>query len=86
METRAMALAFFYAVGTGAGGIIGPVLFAKLVETGKESSVFLGWVAAAVVMILAGLVELAYGVDAERKPLEDVARPLSEEEAAVSRV
>ena len=61
------------------------MLFAKLVKTGKESSVFLGWVAAAVVMILAGLVELFFGVDAERKSLEDVARPLSEEEAAMTR-
>jgi hypothetical protein len=26
METRALAIAFFYAIGTGVGGIVGPVL------------------------------------------------------------
>ena len=30
METRALAIAFFYAVGTGLGGIIGPLLFGNL--------------------------------------------------------
>jgi MFS family permease len=40
METRAMALAFFYAVGTGIGGVTGPALFGKLVETEKEINVF----------------------------------------------
>ena len=31
METRALAIAFFYAIGTGLGGIIGPVLFGALI-------------------------------------------------------
>jgi MFS family permease len=35
METRALAIAFFYAIGTAAGGITGPLLFSKLVSTGK---------------------------------------------------
>ena len=35
METRALAIAFFYAIGTAAGGITGPLLFAHLVGTGK---------------------------------------------------
>ena len=38
METRALAIAFFYAVGTAIGGITGPLLFGKLVESGKEST------------------------------------------------
>ncbi|HTZ24046.1 MAG TPA: MFS transporter, partial [Streptosporangiaceae bacterium] len=33
METRALAIAFFYAVGTAAGGISGPLLFSALVGT-----------------------------------------------------
>ena len=40
METRALAIALFYAVGTGLGGIIGPQLFAPMVATGKASKVF----------------------------------------------
>ena len=36
METRAMAIAFFYAVGTALGGITGPLLFGKLIEHGQD--------------------------------------------------
>jgi MFS family permease len=81
METRAMALAFFYAVGTGIGGVTGPALFGKLVETGKEVNVFYGYLLASLVMIAGGVAEWLLGVDAEQKPLEEVARPLTAEEA-----
>ena len=37
METRALAIAFFYAIGTAAGGISGPLLFSHLVGTKKVS-------------------------------------------------
>jgi MFS family permease len=80
METRAMALAFFYAVGTGIGGVTGPALFGKLVETGKEVNVFYGYLLASLVMIAGGVAEWLLGVDAEQKPLEEVARPLTAEE------
>jgi len=76
METRAMAIAFFYAVGTGLGGIIGPLLFGVLVEQGI-SAVAVGYFIGAGLMIAAGLVEVFLGVDAERKSLEDIADPLS---------
>ena len=42
METRALAIAFFYAIGTAAGGISGPLLFSKLVSTGKVGDTVLG--------------------------------------------
>jgi MFS family permease len=77
METRAMAIAFFYSVGTGIGGIIGPYLFARLVETEELSNVAFGYYLGAAVMIAGGLIELALGVDAERRSLEDIAEPLS---------
>jgi MFS family permease len=76
METRAMAIAFFYAVGTGLGGIIGPILFGNLIG-GGISSVAVGYFIGAGLMIAAGLVELFLGVDAEGKSLEDIASPLS---------
>jgi hypothetical protein len=84
METRALAIAFFYAIGTAVGGISGPLLFAKLVGTGEVGDTVLAFVIGAVLMILAGLVEAVLGVRAERKSLEDLARPLSaaDEEAA----
>ena len=76
METRAMAIAFYFAVGTGIGGIIGPVLFGRLVETEQVSMVALGYYLGAALMIGAGIVEAVIGVDAENKALEDVADPL----------
>jgi MFS family permease len=83
METRAMALAFFYAVGTGIGGVTGPALFGKLVETEKAVNVFYGYLLGAVLMIAAGIAEWFIGVEAAGKSLEDVAKPLTahEEEA-----
>jgi MFS family permease len=77
METRAMAIAIFYAVGTGLGGIIGPLLFGRLVETENAGAVAFGYYLGAALMIVAGLVEAVLGVAAERKRLEDVAAPLS---------
>jgi MFS family permease len=78
METR--ALAFFYAIGTGIGGVTGPALFAKLVETGKEVNVFYGYLLGAALMIAAGVAEWFIGVEAAGKSLEDVARPLTANE------
>ncbi|WP_345764862.1 MFS transporter [Diaminobutyricibacter sp. McL0608] len=77
METRAMAIAFFFAIGTGIGGIIGPILFGQLISGGIQA-VAIGYYIGAGLMIAAGLVEVFLGVDAERKSLEDVAEPLSE--------
>jgi MFS family permease len=80
METRAMAIAFFYAVGTGLGGIIGPILFGRFVEQGRDQ-VAMGYHIGAGLMIAAGLVELVLGVEAARRSLEDVAPPLTAEAA-----
>jgi MFS family permease len=81
METRAMAIAFFYAVGTAAGGISGPLLFAKLVGTGKVSETVIAFSVGATLMILGGIAEIFLGVKAERKGLESIAQPLTTEEA-----
>lgn len=77
METRAMAIAFFYAVGTAAGGISGPLIFAELTETGVVADTVLAFRIGAVLMCLAGLVAVALAVPAERRSLEDIAAPLS---------
>jgi MFS family permease len=79
METRAMAIAFFYAVGTGIGGIVGPVYFGKLIESGRDA-VVTGYYVGATLMIAAGLVELFLGVAAAQRSLEDIATPLTAEE------
>ncbi|WP_182901108.1 MFS transporter [Microbispora sp. H10830] len=80
METRALAIALFYAVGTGLGGIIGPVLFGRLVESGVVGNVVVGYVIGAVLMMAAGLVQWFMGVEAARRSLEDIAAPLSAEQ------
>lgn len=77
LEIRALAIAFFYAVGTGIGGIAGPWLFGVLIDTGSRVSVFGGYLLGAALMIAAGSVAWRWGVAAERKPLEAVARPLT---------
>jgi MFS family permease len=77
LEARALAIAFFYAVGTAIGGVASPWLFGMLVGTGERGEVFLGYLFGAGLMIGAALVELAIGVKAERQSLESVARPIS---------
>jgi MFS family permease len=77
LEVRALAIAVFYAVGTGIGGVAGPALFGVLIDTGSRSSVFAGYVLGAVLMIAAAGVAWRYAVAAERKSLEHVARPLA---------
>jgi MFS family permease len=81
METRAMAIAFFYAVATGIGGIIGPALYGHNIATGNRTTVFYGYLLGAGLMILGGLTEMLIGVNAEQRGLEDVATPLTAEDA-----
>jgi len=77
LEIRALAIAFFYAVGTGIGGVIGPWLMGMLIETGSRHSVFAGYLIGAGLMLAAAVVMARWGVSAERKGLEEVARPLA---------
>ena len=65
------------AAGTLAGGVAAPALFGFLVGSGERGAVFGGYLFGAALMLAAGLVELAIGIKAERRPLESVARPLS---------
>jgi MFS family permease len=77
VEMRALAIAAFYAVGTGAGGVAGPWLFGILIDTGSRGSVFAGYLFGAALMLAAALIAGLFAVRAERKPLESVARPLN---------
>jgi MFS family permease len=77
LEIRALAIAFFYAIGTGVGGIFGPWLFGVLIETGSRASVFAGYLLGAFLMLVAAGVAARWAVAAERKPLETVSRPLA---------
>jgi MFS family permease len=85
LETRALAIAFFYAIGTAAGGAAGPLLFARLVGTGKLSDTALAFTIGGSVMAAAGLVEVILGIRAEQRSLEDIAEPLTAQEARQTR-
>ncbi|MBA2241393.1 MAG: MFS transporter [Chthoniobacterales bacterium] len=77
LEIRALAIAIFYAIGTFAGGVFAPLLFGNLIGTGSRDALFLGYVLGAVLMIAAAVVEAWIGIQAERRPLEEIAPPLS---------
>jgi MFS family permease len=77
LEIRALAIAFFYAIGTGVGGIAGPLLLGMLINTGSRGSVAVGYIVGAALMMGAALVEALWGIAAERKSLESVAPPLA---------
>jgi MFS family permease len=77
LEVRALAIAFFYATGTGIGGVAGPWLFGALIDTGSRWSVYAGYLFGSALMIAAAFIAARFCVAAERKPLEAVARPLS---------
>src|SRR3954451_17719344 len=81
METRAMAIAFFYATGTIVGGFGGPLLFGALIQSGKPDQIFIGYVVGAAVMIVGGVIQATMGVEAAGRDLEDIAPPLSAAEA-----
>jgi MFS family permease len=81
METRALAIAFFYACGTAVGGITGPFLFGKMIESGEKSQVGIAFFLGAGVMAVGGIVELFFGVKSEQQPLEDIAKPLTAQDA-----
>ena len=80
METLALAIAFFYAIGTAAGGISGPLLFSALVSTGKVSDTVIAFSIGATLMVLACGRALPWG-QGRAESLEDIARPLTEEDA-----
>ncbi|MCK9878759.1 MFS transporter [Frankia sp. Ag45/Mut15] len=77
METRALAIAFFYAIGTGIGGIAGSLLFGHLIDTGRTGPVMVGFLIGAAVMAIGGVAELLLGVDAAGRSLEEIAAPLT---------
>ena len=77
LELRALAIALFYAFGTLLGGAFSPWLFGVLIESGSRAEILGGYLLGAALMVVAALVELKLGINAERRPLEDVATPLS---------
>ncbi len=88
METRALCIAFFYAIGTAAGGISGPLLFGKLIDdasaSGDITGIAIGYYIGAALMIIGGVTEIFLGVKAEGESLENIAKPLTAEDDSAS--
>ncbi len=84
METRALCIAFFYAIGTAVGGISGPLLFGKLIDDASAdkdiTAIAIGYFIGAALMIAGGVVEIFLGVRAEGQSLENIAKPLTAED------
>jgi MFS family permease len=76
LEIRAFAISIFYAVGTLAGGVGAPILFAKLISSGSRSELFWGYLLGAALMLLGAGTELKFGINAERQSLESISEPL----------
>jgi MFS family permease len=77
LETRAISISLFYAVGTLLGGVAGPAVFGALIQTGSRGQILAGYLLGGGLMIVAAATELRLGVDAERAPLEAITSPLS---------
>ena len=84
MEIRALAIAIFYAIGTGIGGVAAPAIFGALIQGADRGSMFIAYLFAAGLMIFAAIVEIFLGVKAEGQALESVARPLTAREESGS--
>ena len=77
VEVRALSIALFYALGTGIGGVGAPWLFGVLIGTGEPAAIASGYALGALLMLVAAAFAWRLGIAAERKSLEEVARPLS---------
>ena len=78
LELRGQAIAFFFAISQLAGGVAAPTLFGALIGNGTNTTpLAIGYYFGAIVMFAGGLVAWFFGVDAERKSLEEIATPLS---------
>jgi MFS family permease len=77
LEVRALAIALFYAIGTGIGGVAGPALLGALIDTGSRNSVFAGYLLGSGLMVAAAAIAWRYCIAAEGQPLESIARPLA---------
>jgi MFS family permease len=77
LEIRALAIAFFYAIGTALGGLAGPWLFGRLLDSGSRWNLYWGYVSGSILMLAAAFIAARWAVAAERKPLEEVSRPLA---------
>jgi MFS family permease len=77
IEIRAEAIAVFFAIAQ-LFGALGPAFYGWLIGDGSSrTGLFIGYLVGAGIMILGGVVEIVFGINAEGKSLEAVTRPLT---------
>jgi MFS family permease len=77
IEIRAEALAVFFALAQVVGAV-GPAFYGALIGNGvNRTGLTIGYLVGGGIMIVGGIVEVFLGIDAEGKPLEEIATPLS---------
>ena len=72
VELRGMAIAIFFTLGQGAS-VVAPTIFAAIVASKSRGALFVGYLFAGALMVLAAVVAAVLGVKAERKSLEELA-------------
>jgi MFS family permease len=86
MELRSQAIALFFAIAQ-VFGALGPTIFGSLIgdqDNPNPGRLFIAYLIAAGIMILAGVVAAIFGVKAEGVSLEDIAAPIGSVRTATS--
>ena len=77
IEIRAEAIAVFFAIAQ-VFGALGPLFYGALIGDGtSRTGMVWGYVIGGLIMVIGGVVELLFGINAEGKSLEDVTKPLT---------
>ena len=77
IEIRAEAIAVFFAIAQ-IFGAFGPAFYGWLIGDGSSrTGLFIGYVIGGAIMVLGGIVELAIGIKAEGKSLEEITKPIT---------
>jgi MFS family permease len=86
IEIRAEAIAVFFAIAQ-IFGAFGPAFYGALIGDGSNrTGLFVGYVVGGAIMVLGGIVELAIGIKAEGKSLEDITKPITATDQAPAAV
>jgi MFS family permease len=84
LEMRSQAMAIFFSMGLGTGGVIAPFFFGLLINSNNKTSIFYSYLVAAFIMIFAGVIGLLYGVDAENKSLEEISKDIRDDDSELN--
>jgi MFS family permease len=78
IEMRSQAMAIFFSIGLGIGGVISPFLYGNFVQTDNKSTIFFSYILAGIIMIFTSIFGYLYGVDSENKSLEQISKNIND--------